>query len=316
MWRRRIPSAAVDLQARVGDLVLPNPIMLASGVAGHGIELASYLDLSALGAVVVKSLSAFEWKGSPAPRLHPVTAGMMNAVGLQGPGIDRWRAEEMPDLIATGARIVVSIWGRSLEEYAAAAALLQDLPAEVVAVEVNLSCPNLLGKGMFAQSPELAAQAIEATAICGKPRWAKLTAAVTDLVSVARAVSDAGAAAVTLINTVPGLALDIETRRPVLGNGPGGLSGTAIHPIAVKAVWDVHAALADLPIVGVGGVASAHDAIELLMAGACAVGIGTAVFASPRLPAKVLADLSTWCAAHRVRSVSDLVGAAHPKEPT
>lgn len=316
MRRRRSPSSGVDLGTTVGDVAFPNPIMMASGVAGHGTELASYLDLAALGAVVVKSLSAFEWNGNPAPRLHPVTAGMMNAVGLQGPGIARWRDEELPDLLATGARIVVSIWGRSLEEYAEAAVLLQNLPEQVVAVEVNLSCPNLRGKGMFAQSPDLAAEAMATTAICGKPRWAKLTAAVTDLACVARAVSEAGAAAVTLINTVPGLALDIESRRPVLGNGPGGLSGPAIHPIAVKAVWDVHAALPHVPIVGIGGVASARDAIELMLAGACAVGVGTAVFASPRLPVQILTDLSTWCAAHRVVSVRDLVGAAHPKEPT
>jgi dihydroorotate dehydrogenase (NAD+) catalytic subunit len=288
--------------------------MLASGVAGHGTELASYVDMGSLGAVVVKSLSAFAWAGNAAPRLHPVVGGMMNAVGLQGPGIEQWKADELPALLMTGAKIVVSIWGRSLEEYAAAAEMLRGLPAQVIAVEVNLSCPNLKGKGMFAQSPGLAAEAIAATVICGLPRWAKLTAAVTDLPAVARAVADAGAEAVTLINTVPGLALDIETRRAVLSNGPGGLSGPAIHPIAVKAVWDVHVACPDLPIVGVGGVANAHDAIELLLAGASAVAVGTAVFASPRLPAEILRDLNTWCAKHHLASVGELVGAAHPKD--
>jgi dihydroorotate dehydrogenase (NAD+) catalytic subunit len=307
-------AGAVDLTSRVGSLTLANPIILASGVAGHGTELASYVDMGSLGAVVVKSLSAFAWAGNAAPRLHPVVGGMMNAVGLQGPGIEQWKQHELPGLLATGAKIVVSIWGRSLEEYAAAAEMLRGLPAQVVGVEVNLSCPNLKGKGMFAQSPDLAAEAIAATAVCGLPRWAKLTAAVTDLPSVARAVADAGAEAVTLINTVPGLALDIETRRPVLSNGPGGLSGPAIHPIAVKAVWDVHAACPDLPIVGVGGVANAHDAIELLLAGASAVAVGTAVFASPRLPAEILRDLNTWCAKHHLASVGELVGAAHPKD--
>jgi dihydroorotate dehydrogenase (NAD+) catalytic subunit len=312
--RRRPAITQVDLHSTVGDLTFPNPIMLASGVAGHGTELSAYVEMGALGAVVVKSLSAFEWKGNPPPRLHPVPAGMLNAVGLQGPGIERWKVEELPDLLATGARVVVSIWGRSLDEYAEAAAMLAGLPAQVVAVEVNLSCPNLKGKGMFAQSPDHAAEAMAVTASCGLPRWAKLTAAVTDLVSVARAVADAGAHAVTLINTVPGLGIDIETRRPVLGNGPGGLSGPAIHAVAVKAVWDVHAALPNLPIVGVGGVASASDAIELMLAGASAVGIGTAVFASPRLPGRILADLGKWCDAHHLTSVRDLVGAAHPKE--
>ncbi len=312
-WRRPIGVAEVSLQSRVGDVRFANPIMVASGVAGHGTELASYVDMANLGAMVVKSLSSFEWKGNPAPRLHPVTAGMMNAVGLQGPGIVRWKAEELPDLLATGAKVVVSIWGRSLEEYAQAAAMLADLPEQVVAVEVNLSCPNLLGKGMFAQSADLAAEAIAVTAACNRPRWAKLTAAVTDLVSIATSVRDAGAAAVTLINTVPGLALDIETRRPQLGNGPGGLSGPAIHPVAVKAVWDVHAALPGLPIVGVGGVASAHDVVELMLAGASAVQIGTAVFASPKLPGVILRDFATWCGRHHVISVDQLVGAAHER---
>lgn len=307
-------SHLVDLTSRVGDLLFANPIMIASGVAGHGTELSSYIDLSGLGAIVVKSLSSFEWKGNPAPRLYPVRAGMMNAVGLQGPGIERWKVEELPDLLATGARIVVSVWGRSLDEYAEAAAMLADLPDQVVAVEVNLSCPNLKGKGMFAQSPDLAAEAIAISAICGRPMWAKLTAAVTDLVAVARSVHDAGASAVTLINTVPGLAIDIETRKPQLGNGPGGLSGPAIHPVAVKAVWDVHAALPELPVIGVGGVANAADVIELMLVGASAVQIGTAVFASPKLPGRILSDLAKWCDEHHLVSVDQLVGAAHAKE--
>jgi dihydroorotate dehydrogenase (NAD+) catalytic subunit len=315
IWRRREKgSTVVNLATRVGDVSLANPIMVASGVAGHGTELASYVDMAGLGAVVVKSLSSFEWKGNPAPRLHPVTAGMMNAVGLQGPGVERWKTEELPDLLATGAKVVVSIWGRSLDEYAEAAAMLADLPAQVVAVEVNLSCPNLKGKGMFAQSAELAAQAMSITSSCNRPRWAKLTAAVTDLVAIATSVRDAGAAAVTLVNTVPGLALNIETRKPQLGNGPGGLSGPAIHPVAVKAVWDVHAALPGLPIVGVGGIANAEDAIELMLAGASAVQIGTAVFASPKLPGTILRDFATWCDQHHVTSLDQLVGAAHVRD--
>jgi dihydroorotate dehydrogenase (NAD+) catalytic subunit len=312
--RRRTGSTAVDLGTRVGEVRFANPIMVASGVAGHGTELASYVNMGELGAVVVKSLSSFEWKGNPAPRLHPVTAGMMNAVGLQGPGIERWKTEELPDLLATGAKVVVSIWGRSLDEYAEAAAMLAELPPQVVAVEVNLSCPNLKGKGMFAQSAELAAEAIAITSSCNRPRWAKLTAAVTDLVAIATSVRDAGAAAVTLVNTVPGLALNIETRKPQLGNGPGGLSGPAIHPVAVKAVWDVHAALPELPIVGVGGIATAEDAIELMLAGASAVQIGTAVFASPKVPGMILRDFATWCDQHHVTSVDQLVGAAHVRD--
>lgn len=314
MWRRPSSPWKVNLNSRVGDVRLTNPIMVASGVGGHGRELASYVDMAGLGAFVVKSLSSFAWDGNPAPRVHPVTAGMMNAVGLQGPGIERWKADELPPLIATGARIVVSIWGRSVDEYAEAASMLTDLPDQVVAVEVNLSCPNLKGKGIFAQSPDGSTAVMVATQAITVPRWAKLTAAVADIVTIARSVQDAGAAAVTLINTVPGLAIDIETRRPVLGNGPGGLSGPAIHPIAVKAVWDVHAALPTLPIVGVGGVATAHDVIELMLAGASAVQIGTAMFASPKAPAAIINDLAAWCDAHRLVSVTELVGAAHLKE--
>ena len=290
MARRRLNPA--DLRARVGDIEFRNPIMLASGTAGYGAELAGYLDLAGLGAVVTKSLAAFEWAGNPAPRVHPTTAGMLNAVGLQGGGVEHWLQHDLPALLATGATVVASIWGRSLDEYAAAAAMMAAAPAGVVAVEVNLSCPNLQGHGMFAQSATAAASVIEACLGAGHPLWAKLTAAVTDLPSIAGAVAAAGAAAVTLINTLPGMAIDVRTGKPILGNGSGGLSGPAIHPIAVKAVWDVHAAHPDLPIVGVGGVATADDAIELMLAGASAVQIGTATFANPGVAGEIVASLS------------------------
>jgi len=306
--------STVDLRTRVGGVALPNPVMTASGTAGHGTELAPYLDLGALGAVVVKSLAAFPWAGNPAPRLHPTAAGMLNSVGLQGPGLAAWRAHELPALEATGARVVVSIWGRTVDEYAAAAALLADAPACVVAVEVNVSCPNTEEQGrMFAQSPAATRAVLEATAACRRPRWAKLTAAVTDVVEIAAAARDGGADAVTLVNTLLGMAIDPETRRRRLGGGGGGLSGPAMHPVAVRAVWDVHAALPDLPIVGVGGVTSAPDAVELLLAGASAVQVGTATFADPRAPATVLAGLEHWCRRHGV-AVTELVGAAHAGE--
>ena len=277
----------------VGSVELANPVMTASGTAGYGTELARYLDLSALGAVVVKSLAAYEWAGNPAPRLFPTERGMLNAVGLQGPGVAHWLDHVLPVLVGAGATVVASIWGRTIDEYAAAAALLAAAPAQVVAVEVNLSCPNLEGRdAIFAHDPELSAHFIAATAACGRPRWAKLSATSDRIVDVAAAVAGAGAEAVTCINTLLGLAYDPATRRPALGAGGGGLSGPAIHPVAVRAVHDVHAARPDLPIVGVGGVSTGWDAEELLLAGAVAVQVGTATFADPRAPVRILRELT------------------------
>jgi len=283
----------------IGSVTLANPVMTASGTAGYGTELSRYVDLGSLGAVVVKSLAAFEWPGNPAPRLTPAGAGMLNAVGLQGPGVQRWMDEVLPDLLATGATVVASIWGRTIEEFARAAELLAGAPAAVVAVELNLSCPNLehgdgdgdVRRSIFAHDPELSARVVEATATCGRARWAKLSANTDRVVEVAAAVHAAGAEAVTCINTLLGLVYEPTTRRPALGAGGGGLSGAPIHPVAVRTVHDVHAALADLPIVGVGGVASAWDAEELLLAGASAVQVGSASFADPRAASKILAAL-------------------------
>jgi dihydroorotate dehydrogenase (NAD+) catalytic subunit len=296
---------------QIGSLTLPAPVMTASGTAGHGAELAPYMDLSALGAVVVKSLAAYEWAGNPAPRVHPAGLGMINAVGLQGPGVRFWLAEELPDLVSVGARVVASIWGRSVEEYGQAAAQLADAPASVIAVEVNLSCPNLEGRrGIFAHDAELSAAVIAATAACGKPRWAKLSPNTDRVVEVAAAVSEAGAEAVTLSNTLLGMVLDHATGLPVLGAGGGGYSGRPVHAVAVRTVFDVHAAVPQLPIIGVGGVASGWDAAELMLAGASAVQVGTATFADPAAPFRVQRELLAWCAARGV-SPRDLTGLAH-----
>jgi dihydroorotate dehydrogenase (NAD+) catalytic subunit len=304
----------MDLRTRVGSVELPNPVMTASGTAGHGAEFQSFFDLADLGAHVVKSLAAFEWEGNPAPRVHPAGAGMINAVGLQGPGVIAWLANDLPALVATGARVVASIWGRSVDEYRRAAELLAGAPSNVVAVEVNLSCPNLEGRrGIFAHDPELSAEVIKVAAVCGRPRWAKLSANTDRVVDVAAAVHDAGAEAVTLINTLLGMVIDPETRKPVLGagSGGGGYSGIPIHAVAVRTVFDVHAALPDLPIIGVGGVANGWDAAELILAGASAVQVGTANFVDPRAPIRTLEGLRQWCEHHGVRSIAEAVGAAH-----
>ena len=302
------------MSTAVGSVRLPNPVMTASGTAGHGAELSGYFPLDRLGAVVVKSLCATPWLGNPSPRLHRTPSGMLNSVGLQGPGVSAWRESELPALVAAGARVVASIWGRSVDEYHQAAALLTGLPSAVIAVEVNLSCPNLDGgRHQFAQSPSATADAVRAAGASGLPVWAKLTPNVTDIAEIAAAAANAGADAVTLINTVTAMAIDPETRRYRLGAGAGGggLSGPAIHPIAVRAVHDVHAALPQVPIVGVGGVAGAEDAAELMMAGASAVQVGTATFADPRAPVNVLDELERWCASRGVARVAELQGAAH-----
>lgn len=312
-WRRPGRFGLIPgLPTRIGSVELRNPVMTASGTAGHGAELAVYLDLAGLGAVVTKSVSADSWPGNPAPRVHEATAGMLNAVGLQGPGVTAWLADELPPLLATGATVVASIWGRSVDGYRRAADLLADAPAGVVAVEVNLSCPNVEDRSaMFAHSAEATEAAMAVTDGCGRPRWAKLSPNAGDLVPIVDAAMRGGAEAVTLVNTVMGMAIDPVTRAYRLGNGGGGLSGPAIHPVAVRAVHDVAAARPHVPIVGVGGVTDAGTAAELVVAGASAVQVGTATFADPRAPGRIAAELVDWCERHGVRDLRELIGAVH-----
>lgn len=299
--------AGIDTRVRVGSVELRNPIMTASGTAGHGAELAGLLDLGSLGAVVVKSLAAYEWAGNPAPRVHGTPAGMINAVGLQGPGVEAWMRTGLLELLREGATVVASIWGRSVDDYRRAAELLATAPPEVVAVEINLSCPNLEGRGsIFSHDEGLSAEVVAATEGCGRPRWAKLSPNTDRIVEVAAAVHAAGAEAVTLVNTLLGLVLDPTTLRPALGNGGGGVSGRAIHPIAVRAVHDVRRALPELPIVGVGGVASGWDAAELMIVGASAVQVGTATFAEPAAAARVLDELVDWAVDRGITGFDEL----------
>jgi dihydroorotate dehydrogenase (NAD+) catalytic subunit len=302
----------IALATTVGSVRLRAPVLTASGTAGHGAEFARYMRPADLGAVVVKSMKAGEWAGNPPPRVHPTAAGMINSVGLQGKGIPHWLARELPDLIATGATVVASIWGNSIDDYREAAEALADAPREVVAVEVNVSCPNLEDRSkMFAHSATSTREAIEATSGCGRPRWAKLSPNAADLPEIAVAAHEAGAEAVVLTNTLLGMVIDTETRRPVLGAKKGGLSGSAMHPVAVRAVYDVHEAAPHLPIVGVGGTASGTDVVEFLLAGASAVEVGTATFADPRAPRRILKEFTKWCDRHGVADVAELIGAAH-----
>ena len=305
---RQSERAKPDLATAVAGVALPAPILTASGTSGHGAELAPYGDLAALGAVVVKSLSAEPWPGNPAPRVAELAGGMLNSVGLQGTGVTAWREQDLPALIDSGARVVASIWGRSVEAFAEAARLLAGAPG-VVAVEVNVSCPNVEDRSrMFAHSAAATAEAVRAARACGFPLWAKLSPNVADITEIAGAALGAGAAGLTLVNTLLAMSIDLETRRPALGAGGGGLSGPALHPVAVRAVWECRQAFPDAGIVGVGGVMRGSDAVELLLAGADAVEVGTATFRDPRAPWRVLRELERWCRQHGVRQVRELVG--------
>ena len=304
-----------DLATQVGSVALRAPVMTASGTSGHGAELAPYGPLGDLGAVVVKSLSDGPWPGNPAPRLHPLrfpAAGMINSVGLQGPGVAGWLDDDLPALIESGAVVVASIWGDTVDAYRRAADLLAGSPPQIVAVEVNVSCPNTEdGMRMFAHSTEATEAVLAATAGCGRPRWAKLSPNTPELVAMAAAAVSGGAEALVLTNTLSGLVIDIEKGRPALGGRRGGVSGAALHPVAVRAVYDVYEALPAVSIIGVGGVASGADAVEMLMAGASAVQVGTATFADPRAPWRVLAELERWCGHAEVGRLDELIGAAH-----
>jgi dihydroorotate dehydrogenase (NAD+) catalytic subunit len=297
----------VDLRTAVGTVQLSNVVLTASGTSGHDDELAAYGDLAELGAVVVKSLAAFSWKGNPAPRVVPAGDGMLNAVGLQGPGVSAWRDDGLPRLRAHGVSVVASIWGRTVDEFAAAADALHG--ADVVAVEVNVSCPNLHdGAEMFAHSPEATALAVGAARRSGVPCWVKLSPTTERLVDVARAAVDAGADALVLVNTLRGLVVDVERRVQVLGVGEGGLSGPPLHPVALHWIARCHAALPTTPIVGVGGVRGADEVVGFVLAGADAVEVGTASLANPRAPWVVRDDIAKWCARHGVARLSDLKG--------
>jgi dihydroorotate dehydrogenase (NAD+) catalytic subunit len=310
-WRA-VVAGDVDMTCRIGAVQLPNPVMTASGTAGHGDELEPYFPLVSLGAVVAKSISPLPWPGNPAPRVHQTPAGMLNSVGLQGPGVEAWVRDDLPGLVATGARVVASIWGQRVADFAQAATELSAVEG-LTAIEVNVSCPNLEDRRrMFAHSARATAEVVAAVHGANPlPLWTKLSPNVADLAEIANAAIDAGAEAVTLINTVLGMAIDVDTRRPRLGAGGGGLSGAAIHPVAVRAVYDVRSALPDAVIIGVGGVMSGADAIELMMAGANGVQVGTATFRDPRAPLRILEEMEVWCARGGIRAIGDLIGVAH-----
>lgn len=305
-----------SLETSVGGVRLDNPVMAASGCFGTGAELLGTVDASRLGAVVTKSMSSQPWPGNPPPRLHPAAGGMLNSVGLQNPGVGTWLADALPALVAAGVRVVASIWGHDVDGYGEVAAAIAG--SAVTAVEVNLSCPNLSSGGsagdhMFAHDPDATAAVVAAVVdeLGPVPVWAKLSPNVTSPVAAAGSAAAAGAAAVVLTNTLVGLAIDQRTLRPVLSNVTGGLSGPPLRPVALRMVYEVRAALPELPIVGVGGITSAGHAVEFLAAGASAVQVGAAHLADPRAGVRIVGKLPAALGHCGARSVTEVVGAAH-----
>lgn len=305
---------APDLRVRLGNTELPNPVLTASGCASSGRELAQFIDVSKIGAIVTKSVMAMPRAGRPTPRMAETSSGMLNSIGLQGPGIDAFLQRDLPWLLSRGARAVVSIAGSTIDEYAELAARLSDT-AGVTALEVNISCPNVEHRGqVFACDPVDAAAVIEAVRARARsdlPVFAKLSPDVTDIVAIARSCVSAGADGLSMINTLLGMAIDTETMRPALAGLTGGLSGPAIRPVAVRCIWQVRAALPGVPIIGMGGVMTGRDALELMLAGASMVSVGTAIFHDPSACARILRELDEELARRGIGRVSQVVGAAH-----
>jgi len=291
----------VDMSTTLGNAWFPSPIFTASGCASSGKELAQFFPLNSIGAVVTKSVMTKPRHGRPTPRMAETPSGMLNSIGLQGPGIDAFLANDVPWLLEQKARVVVSIAGETIEEYSTLARKLRSISG-LSAVEVNISCPNVENRGLvFACDPDASRRVIDGVrkTIGGElPIIAKLSPDVTNLPEIAKGVVDAGADALALINTVLGMVINLDTMKPHLGGKTGGLSGPAIRPVAVRAIYQVHAALPSTPILGMGGVASGRDALELILAGASGVSIGTASFGNPTALIKIqneLRDLSWIC---------------------
>ena len=298
----------VDLSVRLGPLVLKSPLMSASGCFGYGLEYADLVDLSSLGAVVVKGLFLNEREGHPPPRVVETPSGMLNAIGLQGIGVRRFVAEKMPDLRRRGAVVIVNVCGSTIDEYVEVSRILSDVEG-VAALELNISCPNIKEGGIqfgcnLVSAGQVIAAVRKATPL---PLIPKLTPNVTSVASFARAAEENGADAVSLVNTFLAMVIDVEARRPVLSNGMGGLSGPAIRPIAVRMVYEC-AQQVRIPVIGMGGISSARDALEFLIAGATAVQVGTANFVDPFIWPKLLMGIEDYLTRHGIERVVDLVG--------
>jgi dihydroorotate dehydrogenase (NAD+) catalytic subunit len=310
-------SLPVDLSTTLGNAWFPTPIFTASGCASSGKELAQFFPLKDIGAVVTKSVMSKPRHGRPTPRMAETPSGMLNSIGLQGPGIDAFLANDVPWLLEQKSRVIVSIAGETIEEYSTLARKLRSV-AGISAVEVNISCPNVENRGLvFACDPEASRRVIDGVrkTIGGDlPIIAKLSPDVTDLPAIARGVVDAGADGLALINTVLGMVINLDTMKPHLGGKTGGLSGPAIRPVAVRAIYQVHAALPHVPILGMGGVATGRDALELILAGASGVSVGTASFGDPTALIKIQNELRELLAARGFATMQQAIGYAHRDE--
>ncbi|WP_227767025.1 dihydroorotate dehydrogenase [Zhaonella formicivorans] len=300
----------VSLAVNVGGLKLKNPVLTASGTFGFGLELLPYLELNQLGGVVVKGTTLQPRQGNPPPRLVETPAGLLNAIGLQNPGADYFLAEILPELRRHQTNFIVNISGNTVEEYGILAAKLS-VPG-VAALEVNISCPNVKAGGMvFGTDPALVAQVTrQVKSNTHLPVIVKLSPNVTDITAIARAAAESGADALSLINTLLGMAIDIYKRKPVLGSVTGGLSGPAVKPVAVRMVWQVAQAV-KIPIIGMGGIVTVEDALEFILAGATAVAVGTGNFLNPRATIEIIQGLEKYCLDNGIADISELVGAAH-----
>jgi dihydroorotate dehydrogenase (NAD+) catalytic subunit len=298
----------MDLSVQIGSLTLKNPLIAASGCFGYGVEYADIVDLSTLGGVVVKGLFLKEREGHPAPRIVETPSGMLNAIGLQGIGVRRFVDEKLPELRARGATVFVNVCGTTLDEYVEVSKILSDHEG-VAAIELNISCPNIKEGGIqFGCSLNGTFDVVSAVRkVTSVPVIPKLTPNVTDVASFARAAEEAGADAVSLVNTFLAMVIDVETRRPKISNIVGGLSGPALRPIAVRMVYECRQTV-KIPILGMGGIADARDVLEFMIAGADAVQVGTANFVDPFIWPKLLAGLREYGERHSVARISDLVG--------
>ena len=297
-----------DLRITIGGVVFKNPVLTASGTFGYGKEFAPYVNLHHLGGVVVKGISLEPRRGNPPPRIVETTGGMLNAIGLENVGLDRFISEKMPYLREIGARVIVNILGDSLEEYQTLGQRLNEIDG-ISALEINISCPNVKKGGVAFGTDPAMAEAVT-RAVCTHstlPVIVKLSPNVTDIAQIARAVEAGGAQAVSLINTLLGMAIDAKSRRPRLANIVGGLSGPAIKPIALRMVWQVAQAVR-IPVIGIGGITTTEDALEFLLAGATAIEVGTANFVNPRASQEIVEGLGRYMTENKITGISEVIG--------
>ncbi len=296
------------LAVNLAGIEMKNPVMVASGTFGYGPEYSDLVDLNALGAIAVKGILSVPWEGNDTPRLVETPSGLLNAIGLQNPGVEKFISDYMPFLRNYDVPVIVNIWGRTLEEYCEVAKRFNDCEG-IAALELNISCPNLKEGGMeFGTNPETTEKVVSMVRKVTKlPLIPKLSPMVSDIARFARICEESGADAISLINSIPGMVIDVESRKPVLSNGVGGVTGPAIRPIAVRLVM-LAARAVKIPVIGMGGIASGSDAIEFLLAGASAVAVGTATFIEPTTALRVADEIAEYMVEHGVESVGDLVG--------